>query len=614
MTQPISDEPARAPSWLPVGAGTVLYPPPSAAPPSPARSRPRRSVLSILPALAIVVVVMISFGVIAVAVSPRAGFDGYFPDDGASSTVTDARGRPRQLEQAVLRPVALAEVGPAGRAVSAGLDAERAAATRYLRATINPSPDGVEQVWFGAEVDDLQLSLVSTLTIAFALVPGVDVARRSGSPATTQTGTITAWDPTTQKSVTAPYRATVDATGTDCTTVTVGIDADDPALAEPALDVTATLCRGLGLTDLAVTQGREQWTVKAAPGQPPPDTTATTEPTPIPEVGWSSHARWKPTTLAPYAVDAFGPSGIVRGLQARPTVRDDDTLVVASATTSDLEAYTTTSDGLELAWRAHPGGSIAAITAVGDLTVVALADRRLMGYDADGLRVWVNDTITEGIAGELLALTDAVVLATLDGTVWRVDPRTGLVVWSRQTAATINKGVIGDDRVVQAIDTAGGVYGWVPSGQQVFNGQVAQAFDLIALDADNTYLIRGITMEAYELQRSGFLWGVPAVQRRVDLCTTSGGPVVAVPDQTVGLAPSTGAVAWSADGAQQIRCGTAAVVAVAGRTLTVLSAKGERSLQVQVPVPIRDQSVSGIATAPESIYVVLPQVVLRLGT
>lgn len=118
-------------------------------------------------------------------------------------------------------------------------------------------------------------------------------------------------------------------------------------------------------------------------------------------------------------------------------VTTGDLLVVAPDTGADLIALRR-ADGrrTEVAWVAHPGGIVTAMRTVGTSVVVATSQRRLVGYDADGIRRWtadLPDVVTEPIDvvdGDLLVVDDS-------GAIQRISAATGLTRWRSTVDADV---------------------------------------------------------------------------------------------------------------------------------------------------------------------------------
>lgn len=592
---------ARAPSWLPLYSPfeTPLHPADGLSEPDPSWGPPRMTTRErlgrIIPSVVVVAAMIATCIGLAAAVRPPRVFDDYLPPDGLS-WVASQGGQTVQVEQAVIRSAAIQT-----SSAVAFLAPQPDPGTRYLRFTVGGAP--TTEVLLEATDADLRLTGVRQGGRALLFVPGIALVRDGGAPGPTSRGLARTGGGASQQ----PYLAEVRSrSGAGCAdlAVTVTVGGSDHHF-------DLGLCRGRGLTKV-------KWDVDnatfldLAPGAAGPPSGLDPQPslTPTPR-DWSRHASWSPARLnVVLETDLAQVPGTLR--PGAGPVQLGSLLLVPQSGSADLEAYAPVGNSLQLRWRAHPGGDIVAVAAVGELAVVALTDRRLVAYDGNGLRVWETTAVTEALAGEPVALDGALTFATLDGSVWRLDARNGSVVWRKPTGVAMTLGVVADDRVVLAADNAGGIYGFVPSGQQVFNGQVAEPFTGIGLDVNTIYLARGRTIEAYGVQDSRFLWVQSLPESANAVCATGTGLVAATNGGTYSLNPRTGQPDWRQPGARELACSPDAVVMLSDTGLVVTGADGRDVRQVSL-TGTSNYAVRALVPTPDRVDVIAPGVAVGMG-
>lgn len=593
---------ARAPSWLPLYSPveTPLHPPdgrsepdPGWAPPAtPTRARWGR----IIPSVVVVAAMLATCLGLAAAVRPPRVFDDYLPPDGLSWVGAQA-GRAVQVEQAVIRSSAIPT-----SSVVAFLAPEPTPQSRFLRLTV--AGELTTEVLLESTGRDLRLAGVRRDGRARVFVPAIPVVRANGAAEVTSHGSVRSGGGTSEQ----PYDAQVIAQPAADGCVAVDVTTTASSSTET---VDLELCRGRGMTEVTWTSDDvDQLDLVPGAAGPParPDPQPPLTPTPR---DWSNHASWSPERLrVVLETQLEDVPGALRP-QAGP-VPLGSLLLVPQSGSADLEAYAPAGDTLQLSWRAHPGGDIVAVAAVGELAVVALANRRLVAYDGNGLRVWETTAVTEALAGEPVAVNGALTFATLDGSVWRLDARDGSVVWRKPTGKPMTLGVVADDRVVLAADTSGGIYGFVPSGQQVFNGQVAEAFTGIGLDENTIYLARGRTIEAYGVQDSRFLWDQALPGSANAVCATGTGLVAATTGGTYSLNPGTGQPEWKQPGARELACTSDAVIMLSDAGLVVTGADGQDVRLVSL-TGTSNFAVRALVPRPDGVDVIAPGVAVRVG-
>ena len=431
--------------------------------------------------------------------------------------------------------------------------------------------------------------------------PGVVIITERGRPAAQQTVTMISSD------------APAGETTVEVTTTQEEVDGcRETGFRVPAsgASVLVRLCRGRGLT-------AARWETRVGPVievavSPEPVLTgvgAADLANRLPD--WAGAAGWRTRPLS-WPVP-LGQASVSRSrLQAAPVVNGRGQLVVPTASGSDLDAYAVVQQELTRIWRAHPGRNLVTVAAAGDLTVAATGSGELIAYDTQGLRAWRNTTVTSLVAGRIVALAETLTFATVDGSVWRLSSATGEVIWRQEVRRPINRSVVADERVVLAVDTDGGVWGWTPDGRQAFNGQVAEPFTALGLDASTVYLGRGFRLEGYGVQRSELLWDRRFDARIVDLCTIGLGAVVATEQATYGIAPATGQISWTAPAAERLECSPDGALLISEQSLTLVDTVGQVAMTTSGPSALIELEVSAVAPAREGCYLVLPDEVIEV--
>jgi outer membrane protein assembly factor BamB len=555
-----------------------------------------------LPSIAVVVSLIASVATVAVAFSPPRIYDDYLPLDGAAASVNGRDGPWWQMEQALITSGSVRQASAIGAiAVSSPRTREEAAA-RYLRATLAGPAAADAEVLLVADQGSVRFVGAGRRTNSFVtFAPGVVIIAERGQPAQRQTVTmISSETPAAETTVEVTAQEEVDG----CREAGFRVPNSGAA-------VSVRMCRGRGLTAV-------RWETRVGPVidiavSPEPVLTGvgTAELANQP-LDWSDAALWRTRPLA-WPVP-LGEASVTRPrLQAAPVVNGRGQIVVPTASGPDLEAYAVVQQRLTRVWRAHPGRNIVTVTAAGDLTVAATGTGELVAYDPNGLLVWRTTALTGLVAGRIVALADVLTFATLDGSVWRLSSATGEVVWRHEINRPINRGVVADERVVLAVDTAGGVWGWSPDGGQVFSGQVPEPFTALGLDANTVYLGRGARLEGYSTQRSELLWNRRFDTRIVDLCTIGQGAVVATELATFAIAPGTGEILWTAPPAERLECSPDGALLIDPQSLTFVDTVGEVAFTVRARSSLLDLAVSAVAPAREECYLVLPDQAIEVG-
>jgi outer membrane protein assembly factor BamB len=142
-------------------------------------------------------------------------------------------------------------------------------------------------------------------------------------------------------------------------------------------------------------------------------------------------------------------------LDVAPVSTGDGRLVLADANSRDLVSTSRDGKQLTIGWRAHPGGAVTSLVAVGEVVVAGTSERNLCAYRADGAWLWCR---------ELGDLVD----------------RPGVALDSRTVA------VLGQDGVLRAIDVLTGKERWRVRGVDTALTPVRVGQRVVVAERDGT--------------------------------------------------------------------------------------------------------------------------------
>lgn len=548
----------------------------------------------VLASIATAVVGLGTLGLLAATTIPVVASAPQLPPDGLVTQAAWEQGGQVQVEQSLAPAAALG--GALGAAVAGGVAPE----TTALRVTFAPSrPHDV--VMLLVDGDDLVLHGFSLDDDGRYFEDGIPLVDGTTVSGTAHVAAVSS----------APFEASVAvvAAPSGCDDVTI-----DAVVADATESIALTLCEGRGLTAFRVETAQRPASGFAVDGAPVPFGETTLE---VPARDWRDAAEWEPVVAEPRVADAFGSvtgRSAAAGLAGSPAALLDGGVAVVDAIADDVAVFDRGSDGIaELRWRGHPGGQVASVVTVGDLVVAVRTGGSMVAYSVDGVRVWESDVATESIVGGVLAATGHLSFATTDGVVRLLDAATGELVWERQVAERLTAGVVGDERVIIAVDREGNLAGFTYDGAQPLYGAVPSAFDVVAIDVDHTYLGRSNVLESYSIWDSTFLWATDLPGRVTATCSTGDVAVVAATGGTVALDPQTGTIVRAeADSADALVCGDGAVAVALGASVELWPTSGDdRSLQMSGPVVALD--ASGLAPAADGLWVVEPEAFVWWG-
>lgn len=270
----------------------------------------------------------------------------------------------------------------------------------------------------------------------------------------------------------------------------------------------------------------------------------------------------------------FGPSEASGQFWVAPTSTVDGRLVTANDRGDDVQVWSLGDGVATLDWAGHPGGTIVAVAAVGDLVLATTSQRQVVAYDSTGRRLW------SWPADELVLIAPhtadvraaEVAVVARSGTVTVLDTATGSVQWSRSIgadarAATAIPGgivVVADERErLTALD--------VTTGEQVWRTD-AGLVDVLAVDPGSGLVVAmtesgdliGLEVDDGAERFSTVFTGIA-----VDVAFGAGIVVVLSDERTVAFGAIDGSVRWRSPGGVSL-LGSGEVIGVVQRGSVVL--------------------------------------------
>ncbi|MFC7623628.1 PQQ-binding-like beta-propeller repeat protein [Microlunatus sp. GCM10028923] len=258
----------------------------------------------------------------------------------------------------------------------------------------------------------------------------------------------------------------------DCLQTSGRISYTDESGAELAeRRVRRVWCPGRGIVESAESVADRTVTVRPGPApvaEPAPD--------PGPAPAWPDPRQWRVSLQDPRSISpAYGEERVTGVPSGPPVLTASGRVVRIGETGQDLVVLTTAGSDppSRSVLRLHPGGRVTGLAAYRGLIIAATSQRRLVGYNDQGLRLWTRD-LPEVITGAPVGVAgDRVVLTTIDGTAIAVSLRDGGELWRRSvgartgTAPVVAGGsviITGDDGTVTALDPATGEPYWDSTG------------------------------------------------------------------------------------------------------------------------------------------------------
>ncbi|WP_210481766.1 PQQ-binding-like beta-propeller repeat protein [Naasia sp. SYSU D00948] len=294
-------------------------------------------------------------------------------------------------------------------------------------------------------------------------------------------------------------------------------------------------------------------------------------------------------TLDAVVVDQFFGESIRQGNIVTPPARTPGGLIVTpNEHGDDLLAWRLDDDRAVLAWSAHPGGSIATVSAVGELVVAATEDRAVRAYDERGRRVWSweGDDLALARAAALPGSRD-VLVATRGGTVARLDAGDGRERWSTPLGADTRGEVVAAVGTVVAADERGRVSGLdAQTGELLWREDLGMSAALAAAPSEPlAYLVtEDGELLAVDARTGEVLWEATLTGLVRSIAADATGVVAATDEETVRFDASTGAEQWTAPGSQSVRIDAdGRILTLAGDTVALREADGTSAAEWTLP-------------------------------
>ena len=341
------------------------------------------------------------------------------------------------------------------------------------------------------------------------------------------------------------------------------------------VEETATWCPGRGIVhDVGVVNGEE-------------DTYASVE---LPETGgfgrsdlvtrpsasdWADAERWRARDLAFVIADpGFGDSPQGTPFDGLAATLEDGTLVAAAG--SRLVSYTVEGGVATRGWLASPGGDLITLAAIGDVTLVSTAERRLIAYDDRGARLWSVSFPDVVLAPPAAAPDDDIVAVSVDGTVRRIDLATGETVWSAALRTDVESTPAVAGGVAVVVDRGGAVI-----ARSLTDGAPRWTVELVgaerAAGGDGVIAVQGVSADVWVLDPATgeVRWDAdrPGLGRGI---LVTGGLVVAQGESgTTAWSVDGGEERWSSTASENLLVGDGRFVLVTAGGLEVRDADGE---------------------------------------
>jgi outer membrane protein assembly factor BamB len=465
----------------------------------------------------------------------------FVPGDGTASLVTAADGARTVRENARdTGPGLLLELPSlAGAHFFEERTSESLTSAQLWRESLTYLDDDSPQNTTLYELDDRGVSMLTSLggEVGFSYSPGLVVLPADAAPGVTWQGEGAAMPGNLYS-----YRMTgeIAAAAEGCLLATTDTRYIEPESGDEVLVILeeATWCpgRGIVLDEGDVSGTRVSFTSEQLPSTGGLARDVVTEPA---ASEWDEASRWRARDLAFQLSDpAYGdsPQGVpFDGLAA---VTSNGTLVASIG--SRLAGYTVEGTTATRSWVASPGGDLLEVTAIGEVTLVTTAERRLLAYDERGARLWSMRFPDVVVASPTPAGDGDIVVVSLDGTLRRIDLATGETVWSVALRTDVSEAPAVGGGLVVIVDRGGTVLARsLADGAERWSTELASAER--AAIGDGLVAVQGST---------GAVWALEARDgaRRWDSDQLGVSRRIVVLDGTVVAQSDEGTVAWDAAG------------------------------------------------------------------
>jgi len=487
-----------APTWLPVGPGTPIKDPVPVAQdlwldlwPAPKPPLRTRALRGLIPTVVMIMVTAALLGATAYSyrgVPPRDRT--YLPTDGAYAQIS-MNGQVGQQEQGVVPGTDVTLLGSLGALVYQRADqnwlvdhdlvvVDAVSGSVKARMVLDSTRSGIGLL--GVIVDNDAIAFDSAVPLT-----------RGSRPQTQRIANLSSYGPD-QK----PDRVSgdVEATVADgCVSWRTRLTGE---VSKPLI-LGVVLCPGGGVTGFSFTRDVGA-SIQVVTTSTHPADARFTLPFEASVLRPDTVKTWKPQKVEMKLVDAFGSGEFLPENRSIPPAFTHSGVLVLPTQDGTLAAIQLNG---QVTWIAHPGGLIAKVVAVGDLIVVATANRQLVSYDDTGRRVW-QATLPD-VAGDIAVVGDRLYTLVIDGQVTAIDLRTGHQLWQRQIDSGRGvPGIVATADWVAAVDTEDNitVFAAAEGGEQgsVGGGVVEGMF----IDGDHLVVQRFGRLIRFGLAGGGF--------------------------------------------------------------------------------------------------------------
>lgn len=204
-----------------------------------------------------------------------------------------------------------------------------------------------------------------------------------------------------------------------------------------------------------------------------------------------------------------GASLLVLAYVSRPGVLSDGTLVVALKGDNDVVAVSPTATTRNLdrtLWRAHPGGVILSCVTLGQVTVAATSERRVVAYGPSGVVLWVA-SVPDSVNVSAISFGGHVVVTSVDGTVLALDPVTGHELWRAKTPSELAVQPVTSGDTLVVIDENGTTLALGTDGHELWRSSEYPASAYVIAAGVLVVNERGsATLRGYDLATGNKLW------------------------------------------------------------------------------------------------------------
>jgi outer membrane protein assembly factor BamB len=296
---------------------------------------------------------------------------------------------------------------------------------------------------------------------------------------------------------------------------------------------------------------------------------------------WGTASGWRSRDLGFQLSDpAYGdsPQGVpFDGLAA---MTSGGTLVASVG--SRLAGYTVEGTTATRSWVASPGGDLLEVTAVGEVTLVSTAERRLLAYDERGARLWSMRFPDVVVAPPTSTGDGDIVVVSLDGTLRRIDLATGETVWSAALRTDVSEAPAIGGGLVVVVDRGGAVL-----ARSLDDGASRWSTELFSAEraaiGDGVVAVQGTNSDVWALEPGDgtVRWNRDHVGVARTIAVL-GGTIVSQSDEGTVAWDAEGRRAWTSGASEALLSDGERVVLVAERALELRDADGALLDEVEI--------------------------------